>query len=396
MRLKPGPVVNKRTPVTKSKVAGFLDFGADNLYPQTLLDLIDESDTASAAMDIRAEFIQANGLLNAEISRMVVNGQGETLDDLIGQQAWNMAFGQTICFRVGRNGLGQAISLSVAPWEQIRPAEPDDLGNIPFWGVFPFLGTGPLYRKRKAEHMKLYPYNGRQDIVLKQFTAAKRIDEVYHGQLYYKPVTRRKADLLHKPSYAEGARDMETENQISIRDFKAVTNDFGSPGAFKGLRSGKEVINEDGTKSWDDSGSLANQVEGFQGAENTNSLMIFEADTVEELDAMEFIPFVTTDLATRYTTTSQMVRERIARRTRVPNELINIRRSGGIAPTGEEIKVATALMRAWANPYQQALSRALSEIFANWYEPVAETKFAIENLNHFIAETQNATVAQPN
>ncbi|GAB3994634.1 hypothetical protein GCM10028807_32670 [Spirosoma daeguense] len=371
------PLVNKKVPVTKGRVAGFLSFGSDNLFPQTLLDVIDDSDTASAAMSVRAEFIEGNGFKDVTLAEFVVNRRGHTLDDILAETAWNVAVGEVICLHVAYNMLGQIVGIQAVPWEQIRFKEPDDLGNVTIAGIFPYLNS-TIYPKRREEKREVFVYNPDPSVVLAQIESVGGIEK-YYGQLLYVPASRKRGDVYHIPSYAGGTSAFETEAELSKYRYRLITSDLVSPGFIKALRPG-------GTAKQDqrDEDSVANRVTQHQGADNAGSVFVIEASTVEELDAIKFESMAGNDLANRYNSLAEETESHISRRTRVPNELMGIRKtSSGISFTQIQIKLFSQLMQQTVNRDQRSIARVFTDVFSHWHIPITDRDFTIENLNYF-------------
>lgn len=390
----------KQVRIAEERGTGFITFGEANLFPQTLLDVIDDSNTASAAMSVRAEFIEGNGLADKTLSEMKVNRKGQVLDDIIAASAWNIATGEVICLHVTYNGLLQITGLQSIPWELIRFTRPDDEGAIVSAGIFPYLNS-TLHPKRQKEHRKVFLYNPNPDVVAAQIASVGGIEH-YYGQLLYVPAGRASGTVYHMPSYAGGTAAFETEKELGTFDYRTVTTDFAVGGFIKALKPAtttQRVQREDGSFVDERIETLADRVTQFQGAENASSIFVAEADTQAELDSMEFVPITGAQQADRYKSTVERTQDSILTRTRVPGELSGRRRTGGIAPTGDEIRVASQLMQQTVNRFQRTLTRTLTGIFANWHEPITDRDFTLENLNYFpddTTSTDGTSMAQPN
>ncbi|QKZ15198.1 hypothetical protein [Spirosoma sp. KUDC1026] len=388
--LRKSKPTNKKVPVTQSRtVTGFLDWGWDNLYPQTLLDVIDESDTASAAMSVRAEFIEGNGLKDLALSEMIVNRKGETFDDVHAANCSGVADLEVICLHLSFNALAEIVGMQHVPPEQVRFMAPDDLGNITRAGIFPYLGS-TLFPKRAKEHKVVHLFNPRKEVVFAQIEEAGGIEK-YQGQLVHVIAgTRRKGEVYHTPSYAGGSVMFEAEKELSTYYYRVVTQDFATSGVFKTLK--KSDARDEGNRDED---SIQNRLTQHQGAENAASIVCIEADTIEELEAMEFMPTSGSDLSNRYTAMGDYVAEHISRRTRVPNELMGVRKStGGISFTQIQIKLFSQLMQQTVNRYQRSISRVYAQIFAHWHRPLGDRDFTIENLNYFPDDDGTAAIAE--
>lgn len=403
----------KKRSDTKPTVSGFLAFGEGDLFPQNIRDAIDDSDTATAAIQARAEFIIGNGIEDEALSDMIVNADGQTLDDVAEGMAWNIAEGEVIIVHVGYTGNGQPCSIRSIPWEQYRHLEPDERGKLTHGGIFPFLGSSYKKDKEKRKFYTLCPlFNDNPDVVLSQIAAVNGIQN-YFGQILYVKVGKPSSDYYQQPSYFGSVKNLETEKELTDYDFSVAVNGFNTSGIWKQLAKAKkpsDLETRNGNEIEErDEDSIEARLEEAQGGENAGKILIAEAESIEELDAMGFEPTTGADLADRYSATNDRVMQKIARRMRVPNELVNIRRQGGIAPTGAEMAIASKIMQQSVNKWQRRIDQVLSRILANWYQPLPSPnpKFNLENLNYFAdvpvvttsptsqTPTTNGTVANP-
>lgn len=375
----------KKVPGSRPTVPGFLPFGANDLFPQDLKDAIDDSDTATAAIQARAEFIIGNGLFNEQLAELVVNRQRQTLDDVVDGIGWNVAEGEVVTIAVAYNGLGKVAGFKSVPWETVRLVEPDEKGVITHAGIFPNLGM-PKGKKDLSKEFTLLPlYNPDPQVVLQEMSAVGGIQN-YYGQLVYIKAGKPQPSYYQIPSLYGSSKNLETEKELTDYDFATAVNGFNTPGMIKVLKKNKTKKDEE-----EDEDGLDAQVKANQGGENAGNPLIFEAETPEELAAMGFVSMTGPNLADRYNSTSERVMQRIARRTRVPNEMINIRKAGGIAPTGDEMRVASQVMQQSVNKVQRIIERVLDSLFDNWHEPLPVKEFGLKNLNYF----SDAGAAQP-
>ncbi|GAB3882694.1 hypothetical protein [Spirosoma agri] len=389
------PQAKKRVD-SKPTVSGFLPYGQGDMFPQNFKDAIDDSDTATAAVTALAEFIIGNGLEDEALADLVVNNDGETLDQIAEGMAWNIAEGEVIVLHIGYNGMGQPNSLRSINWEQYRHLEPNEQGKLTHGAIFPFL-ENTFKRDLKKKHTLCPLFNDDPEVVLSQIAAVNGIHN-YYGQLLYFKTGRPTSDYYARPRLFGTVKNLETEAELTEYDFSTVTNGFNISGIWKQIKSKKSPA-EDG----EDDDSTVSKLEEHQGGKNGGKLLVYEAEDKEELDAAGFISTSGAELANRYNATNDRVPIRIARRARVPNELINIRKAGGIAPTGEEMKVASQIMQQGVNKSQRCIDMVLTWVMANWHEPlpVSNPKYNLENLNYFSDKTTTSnertdpSVAQP-
>lgn len=404
-RVQSGPRA-KKVSATKPTVAGFLPFGENDSLPQTLIDVIDNSDTATAAVTARAEFIIGNGIDDQALADMVVNRDGETLDMVAEGMAWNIAYDEVVCLLIGYNGNGQVVSLRSVGWEQVRLVEPDERGKLTHGGIFPFLDSS-FKKNKKTEHTLLPLFNDDPAVVLSQIAAVNGIQN-YYGQLLYMKVGAPSSGYYAVPSWFGTVKNMETEAELTEYDFATAVNGFNISGIWKELKSDPApvtdvvVADDDAAlrrrreREEEDQDSTVARLSDNQGGENGGKIVVVQASNIDELKAMDFVPTTGVQLADRYNSTNQRVMERIARRMRTPNELLNIRRAGGIAPTGEEMKVASQIMQQSVNKYQRRIDQVLARVLSNWHEPLPENvDFKLENLNYFMEAPAAAEPTNP-
>lgn len=366
----------KKLPATRPTVAGFLPFGEGDLFPQNLIDAVDDSDTATAAMQARAEFIIGNGIEHQELADLVVNPHGETLDEVAEGIAWNVAYGEVICLLVGYNGNGKVVSVRSVSWDQVRLAIPDQRGKLTHAGVFPFLDNS--FQKDKKTEFTLLPLFNPDPVVVQQQIAQVGGIQNYYGQLLYAKVGRPSADYYSIPSWFGTVKNLETEKELTDFDLATVLNGFNISGIWKELGDPNSDEDEE-----DDEDSTAYKLSENQGGENGGKVVVVKAPDVEALKAMDFVPTTGANLADRYNSTNERVMQRIARRMRTPNELVGIRKQGGIAPTGEEMKVATKIMQQTVNKYQRRIDQTLAKVMTHWFEPLPGSDYKLENLDYF-------------
>ncbi|GAB3643924.1 hypothetical protein [Spirosoma arcticum] len=380
------PKARKRSD-TKPTVSGFLPFGEGDVFPQNIKDAIEDSDTADAAIRARQEFIVGNGIDDEALADMIVNRDGESLDDVVDGIGWNISEGSAIILHIGYNMLAEVVSIRSIDWGQVRLVEPDEKGRITHIGIFPYLDSDYKKDKEKKKIHTLCPvFNDDPTVVLDQIAAVGGIHN-YYGQVLYVKVGKRSSSYYAQPSFFGSMKNLEIEKELVDYDDSIVKNGFNISGIWKQLKKADSQQQQD-----EDDDSIVSKLEEHQGGENGGKLLVFEAEDIDELNAADFVPTTGVGLADRYNATSDRVMQRIARRLRVPNELINIRKSGGIAPTGEEMKVASQMMQQAVNKDQRRIDQILSRVMVRWHEPLPEPKFILENLNYFTNEP-NATPA---
>ena len=140
---------NKRIDTGYLQMLGIQAYGDDNLYPQTLRNIIAASSTGSECSDRFADFIEGNGFREVLFSGYVVNRKGDTADDIHALICRDMAEFNGIALHVNYNILGEIVELQHVPFENCRLLEEDENGYISKIAVHPDW-TGKKTRKGKA------------------------------------------------------------------------------------------------------------------------------------------------------------------------------------------------------------------------------------------------------
>ena len=73
---------SSRIDVNYIRQFGIQSYGEDNLYPQTLRQIVQSSATGSECVERYADFIEGYGFRDIPFSEYTVNRKGDTVDDI--------------------------------------------------------------------------------------------------------------------------------------------------------------------------------------------------------------------------------------------------------------------------------------------------------------------------
>lgn len=128
---------SKRIDINYLQTLGIQTYGEDNLYPQTLRNIIAASSTGAECSDRFADFIEGNGFREVSFSEYVVNRKGDTADDIHSLVCRDMADFNGVALHINYNILGQIVEIQHIPFENCRLAEEDDNGYVAKIAVHP-------------------------------------------------------------------------------------------------------------------------------------------------------------------------------------------------------------------------------------------------------------------
>ena len=177
---------------------GIQAYGQDNLYPQTLKNIIAASSTASECSDRFADFIEGNGFREVAFSKYVVNRKGDTLDDVHMLLCKDMSELNGIAIHVNYNVFCEIVEMQHVPFENCRLTEEDENGYVAKIAVHPDW-SGKKTRKGKALQVKkenidyIDVFNPKKDVIQAQIEAAggkklKRAEERLEDLIIKAPI----------------------------------------------------------------------------------------------------------------------------------------------------------------------------------------------------------------
>lgn len=343
-------------------------YGNDNLYPQTLRDIISASSTGSECSDRFADFIEGNGFNNELFSGYVVNRKGQTADDIHALVCKDVSLYNGMALHVNYNVYGEIVELHHIPFENCRLLEEDDNGYVAKIAVHPDW-TGKKTRKGKAIRVTkenidyIDVFNPVKEVVLAQIESAGGI-EFYKGQVLW-------VSMAGDNTYPVGKGDrvvteMSTDEGLSNVKFRNVRNNFLPLGMVITKKGTHTTFDENGKEVEDASGndSFSDMLVQLQGDTNSNKLLDVTLETDEEKP--EFVPFTTQNYDKEFTVTDASVVERIY--SAYGQEPWYCIRIGKVGFSGDILEDAFEYYNSIVSKQQRLIERTFERLFRYWYE----------------------------
>ena len=372
---------------------GIQAYGQDNLYPQTLKNIIAASSTASECSDRFADFIEGNGFREVAFSKYVVNRKGDTLDDVHMLLCKDMSELNGIAIHVNYNVFCEIVEMQHVPFENCRLTEEDENGYVAKIAVHPDW-SGKKTRKGKALQVKkdnidyIDVFNPKKDVIQAQIEAAGGI-EYYKGQILW-------VSMAGKNTYPVGkgdrvATEMSTDEGLSNVKYRNVRNNF-FPGAMIFTKKGSNItFDEEGNevKDTDDDDSFSNTLIQLQG--DTNAAKIMEVTLENDEEKPEIVNMNSQNYDKEFTVTDASVVERIY--SAYGQEPWYCIRIGKVGFSGDILEDAFEYYNSIVSKQQRLIERTFSRIFSYWYEVVNPSNdYSVEPLKY----VRNAAVSNNN
>lgn len=360
----------KRVDVRFLQQSGIQAYGEDNLYPQTLKNIISASPTGSECADRFADFIEGNGFREVLFSEYVVNRKGDTADDIHALVCRDMADYGGLALHVNYNVLGEIVELQHIPFENCRLVEEDDNGYVSKIAIHPDWSG---QKTRKGEKIKVSKenidyinvFNPIKAVVLAQIEAAGGI-EYYKGQVLW-------VSMAGKQTYPIGkgdrvATEMSTDEGLSNVKYRNVRNNF-LPAGMVITRKGSSIsYDEGGNEIKDETQSedtgFSDAILTLQGDVNSNKILEVEIESEEE--EPKFVPITTQNYDKEFTVTDASVVERIY--SAYGQEPWYCIRIGKVGFSGDILEDAFEYYNSIVSKQQRLIERTFDRIFKYWYE----------------------------
>lgn len=384
---------NVRVDTNYQQQLGIQSYGDDNLYPQTVRNIIAASSTGSECADRLTDFIEGNGFREVAFSEYVVNRKGDTADDIHALVCRDVADFNGLALHVNYNVYGQIVELQHIPFDNCRLVEEDDNGYVAKIAVHPDW-TGKKTRNGKAIQVKkenvdyIDVFNPRKEVVLAQIEASGGI-EYYKGQVLW-------VSMAGKQAYPIGKADrviteMSTDEGLSNVKYRNVRNNF-FPGSIVFTKKGSNITFDDKgneVKGVDDDEGFTDALIQLQG--DTNCGKIMEVTLENDEEKPEVVPLHSANYDKEFTVTDASVVERIY--SAYGQEPWYCIRIGKVGFSGDILEDAFEYYNSIVSKQQRLIERAFDRIFSYWYEVANPTNdFSVQPLKY----VRNAAVPDNN
>ena len=324
------------------KDAKYIKFGADNKFPDYLIDLYNNSSTHGACINAIVEAIRGEGLVTqneAILDR--ANLENESWNDIFNKIAYDYkifgGFALEIIWSKDRSRIAEVYHID---FSYVRAKEKNHRNHVPGYfindewsryglgnqqiGDVPYLPSlNPL--KKKEETNQIYVFNPYRP-----------------GQKYY-PL----------PDYVGGIRVIDLDQEVDNFHINNIKNGLAPSLSITTFTN----ANEDERAAIE--GMLRTQ---YAGTGNAGSLMYIDVD--DPANAPVITPIPQNGADDYYTTLNDVVVQKILTAHRITSPmLLGIKSNTGLGSNAEEIETSWALfLNAVILPYQQSILAALEYI----------------------------------
>lgn len=361
MKSKSTSDVTKRIDYKVNKTEHVLNFDFDNIYPQRVEDILNDSSTGTSCKRIRTKFIIGGGFKDADFYKLVVNRQGLTADKLLRKIAEDVSnFSYSVALHFNYNSLGEFVEINFIPISNVRLCDPldeeykdkiaiyDDWGkvkrkNISFKDIqfIDKFTTEPLEVIAQAEALNQYDKQG--NLVVSGW-------ELYKGQVLFLTPNENEYPLAFFDSVLE---DMIVQGKMKRFKFSSISNNF--------LASHILVTGEKETTE-DENNFIENLIE-FQGSDDASKILWLQKESNEDTIELEKVDIQNFDGMYKFTEESS--KDNIIQLYNIPTVLFM--RVAGSLGGGNEIKEAYSYYNSVTSDERLFIEELFTMIFSRWH-----------------------------
>lgn len=375
---------NDRLDVNYIRQFGIQSYGEDNLYPQTLRQLVKGSSTGSECLERYADFIEGYGFRDIPFSEYVVNRKGDTMDDIHEAVCRDMALYNGFALHVNYNVDGKIVELHHVPFENCRLVDEDSNGYVgkialhPDWSGKKVRATKPIkVDDKNIDYINVF--NPRKEVVMAQIGHVGGI-EYYKGQILWVSGAGKNVYPVGKADRV--ATELSTDEGLANVKFRNVRNNFFPAG----IMVTKKASQFDRGDKFVDDADFQEVIKQMQG--DTNASKILEVQIESDEEKPEFIEMNSKNYDKEFTATESSVTERIY--SAFGQEPWYCIRIGRIGFSGDILRDAFDYYNSLVTKQQRMIERVFDKVFAHWYEVAnASGDYSIKPLIY----VNNATVS---
>lgn len=330
-------------------------YGAENDYPQRVMEIVEGSVTGNGCVKTYGKFIAGRGFAVRSFYNLRVNGQGKNADELLQQIADDYAMFAGFAIHVNYNANYDIVEATHVPFEWLRFDEMNDDYDFMRVAVHPDWGKRYMSLRRfKADDIERFPlFDPSPEAIDKEVEEAGGW-EYYKGQILY--YSNRGDKTYPRPIYVAALTDMSNEEGLSNITQRNVRHNF--------LPAGMLVDFDNEAESNGQLEETKRELVEFQGDMEAGQLMYVNVRNGES--APEFRSFQTNNYDKAFTNAEEKTPDIIGRAFSQPPILRGEDIGAGFG--ADLMENAYEFYNTITAPERQKVEQVFKAIFSRWYE----------------------------
>lgn len=331
---------------------GYYKFGPRDSFINEVIDIVNESGTASSCVETISRFTAGNGLVNSALAQSKANPQ-QTNNSAIADLSLNEAYSKCVCFRVLYDNSGEPARYYPVPIQNIRRR-----GKITFLyndliGYRGWVSADNRWVQRFDPDES--PQNRVRRVNLQIENYGEQVGDIVY---YFRKGIGLHRDIYPMPGYFAGIPDIESDAGISILERRNIKRGWKTPVIISTGPIDKEVKDGDGKTQFD---RFTDTIKKF-AVEDAAVALHLEGATNEAKPDVKTLSIAdvldSTDKAT------DRVGRKVCRHFGVPPVLVGFSTAGQLG-NNQELKNTMDLFRLTVVERQNLIKEALTLVFPN-------------------------------
>lgn len=356
----------------QDKSNDILPYGRYNDFPLRITEAIYDSPVATSALNKLQKYIGGDGIGDQDIAKMVVNGRGETLDQLLKQIVEDFTLLRGFSLDIRYNQMFKVVSVTHVPYENSRLSIPDSDGEVNKIAINPFFGMADYKKKNTCFRWTFDPKK-----VAEQYAEEK---DNYKGQVYWFGQSKISNRFYPIPDYYSAMNDIVADAKTGTYRERLVDNNFYQSTLIQMIGDPDEKVQTgDGEDDYETVGELLDKdLRKMTGGEMAGSAMVFWSKTAES--AAKITPFPNNYNDKISEAFIKQVQQNICMAVGVHPVIIGIDQGATLGNNGLLLN-AIKMLQQNVNDPQREIERCLQEIFTHWHTPFDVSKITIRPLS---------------
>lgn len=311
----------RRIEYKESNTLGILLAGSGNDYYQRVMYTIASSGTTLSAVNLLRDYISGLGFRDRVLSKLTLNRYNQSANTLLSLLAQDYSRGGFGAVAVVYNGLLEPVEYLYVPAEFVRFKLPDDNGKIPGYVIYSDWDKQKNRQYDEKKFQSLSPYNPDPIVISKQIEEAGSLGK-WGGQLFI--ISDQNSEEYPLATIDSVFVNVETDGLIQVFKHRTTTKGFMPNGIFH--KPG--IFASDKERE-----TFLEEIEDYQGAENSSAIIVVEFDTPELVP--NFTPMTFPNVDKVFELTEKTVKENIIQLFKIPPILLSVKTPGELGGSNE-------------------------------------------------------------
>ncbi len=352
------------------KSLGIRSYDSDNMYPQRMIDVVNDSGTAKTSLKIFKKFVKGSGLKNTEFGKLKINEKGLTVNKFFSKFIDSYSMFTSVAIHFNYNGLGQKVSIDLVPFEYARIAHEDSKteGKIAIYDDWSHVKRTKFIKSEVKYIYKYDPANVLLQVKNIEVDEAEIEANLVKGEDLEMKI---KAEKFKKFGGQVLYWTPRGSNEYPLAPFDAVVEDMQTEAQvkrFKKNTSGKNFlashilitgVEEDKIKAE----AFAENLKSFQGGDGAGTILWLERESDEETIELTKVEIQKYDGLYEYTENSS---QKNIRETFLVPEVLLAKANGGIGES-KQLSDASRYYNEITEDDRDTVEEILREVFSGWF-----------------------------